>query len=155
VIWENGKPIDIGNLGAKMWDTPMAINQRGDVVGFYAVTGTDPDNPLLLSFLWTREGGMQSLGALPGDNDSEALGINERRQIVGLSCNAAGVCRAYLWQNGVMTDLNSIVAPPYNNFLQSAQDINDLGEITGRAVDPVTGDRPAYLAVPIFGRSRS
>jgi probable HAF family extracellular repeat protein len=34
VLWEDGKPIDLGSLGGVAWNTPMSINQRGDVVGF-------------------------------------------------------------------------------------------------------------------------
>ena len=83
---------------------------------------------------------------------SEAHGINERRQIVGISCDAAGNCRAFLWQNGVMTDLNTLVAPGYTDLLTTAQDINDLGEITGRAFNAGTGARPAFLAAPISER---
>src|SRR5262249_33817012 len=33
VLWDEGKVVDIGNLGAELWNTPMSINQRGDVVG--------------------------------------------------------------------------------------------------------------------------
>ena len=151
VLWENGGVADIGNLGGDAWNTPMAINQRGDVVGFAGQPGDDPDNPQLHAFLWTRHNGIQDLGALPGDVYSEAHGINERRQIVGISCDAAGSCRAFLWQNGVMTDLNTLVGPGYTDVLTTAQDINDLGEITGRAFDPDTGERPAFLATPIPG----
>jgi probable HAF family extracellular repeat protein len=149
VLWENGGVTDIGNLGGDAWNTPMAINQRGDIVGFAGQPGDDPDNPQLHAFLWTRHDGIQDLGALPGDVYSEAHGINERRQIVGISCDAAGSCRAFLWQNGVMTDLNTLVGPGYTDVLTTAQDINDLGEITGRAFDPDTGERPAFLATPI------
>src|SRR5262249_18611423 len=34
VLWENGVPNDLGNLGGVAWNTPMAMNQAGDVVGF-------------------------------------------------------------------------------------------------------------------------
>ena len=149
VLWENGGVTDIGNLGGDAWNTPMAINQQGDIVGFAGQPGDDPDNPQLHAFLWTRQDRIQDLGALPGDVYSEAHGINERRQVVGISCDAAGSCRAFLWQNGVMTDLNTLVAPGYTDVLTTAQDINDLGEITGRAFDPDTGERPAFLATPI------
>jgi probable HAF family extracellular repeat protein len=151
VLWESGRVTDIGNLGGAAWNTPMAINERGDVVGFAGQPGDDPDNPLLHAFLWTRHDGIQDLGALPGDVYSEAHGINEQRQVVGISCDAAGNCRAFLWQDGLMTDLNTLVGPGYADVLTTAQDINDLGEITGRAFNSGTGARPAFLATPIRG----
>ncbi len=148
VLWDNNRVIDIGDLGGVTWNTPMAINERGDIVGFAGSPGDDPDDPKLRAFLWTRRGGIQNLGTLPGDVTSEAHGINERRQVVGVSCDAAGNCRAFIWQNGVMKDLNTLVAPGYTGVLTTAQDINDRGEITGRAFDPATGERPAFLASP-------
>ena len=39
VLWENGGVTDIGNLGAQWWNTPTAINQHGDVVGFAGEIG--------------------------------------------------------------------------------------------------------------------
>jgi probable HAF family extracellular repeat protein len=149
VLWEDGRVTDLGNLNGSSWNTPMAINQRGDVVGFASLPGSDPDNPQLHAFLWTRRDGIKDLGALPGDVYSEAHGINERRQVVGVSCDANGNCRAFLWQDGVMTDLNALVAPGYADLLTTAQDIDDRGEITGRAFDPKTGARPAFLATPL------
>ena len=104
---------------------------------------------MLRAFLWTRRGGIRNLGTLPGDVYSEAHGINARGQVVGVSCDAAGVCRAFLWEDGVMTDLNTLVAPGYGDVLTTAQDINDRGVITGRAFDPDTGARPAFEATPV------
>lgn len=149
VLWENGRPTDLGNLGGNSWNTPMAINERGDVVGFASQFGDDPDNPNLHAFLWTRRGGIRDLGTLPGDVTSQANGINERGQVVGVSCDAAGACRAFLWENGAMKDLNALVAPNYAGVLTNGQDIDDQGVITGRAFDPATGVRPAFRAVPV------
>ncbi len=148
VLWDTGTVTDIGNLGGTTWNTPMAINQSGDVVGFASQPGDDPDNPQLRAFLWTRRGGIQNLGTLPGDVYSEAHGINEQRQVVGTSCDAGGNCRAFVWEDGVMKDLNALVAPGYTGVLTTAQDINDRGEITGRAFVASTGERPAFLAIP-------
>ena len=146
VLWErNGNVKDLGNLGGTSWNTPMAINQRGDVVGFAGEPGDDDGN-VLHAFLWTRHDGMQALGTLPGHVSSEAHAINERGQIVGTSCDAAGACRAVLWQNGAVFDLNSLVASGATATLTTAQDINDLGEITGRAV--IGTIRQAFLASP-------
>jgi probable HAF family extracellular repeat protein len=153
VLWENGGVTDIGNLGANWWNTPTAINQHGDVVGFDG----DPafvEGDILHAFIWTKDNGIQALkplrGRVPQHVDSEAYGINERRQVVGVSCDANFVdCRAVVWDHGVYpTDLNNLKGD-YSAHLESAKDINNLGEITGRAVDPNTGVRTAYLAVPV------
>ena len=153
VLWENGGVTDLGTFPAAWWNTPTAINQHGDIVGFAG----DPafvEGDVLHAFMWTREDGLRSLkplkGRTPQHVDSEAYGINERRQVVGVSCDAEQTdCRAVVWDNGAYpTDLNDLKGD-YSAFLASAKDINDKGEITGRAVDPTTGALIAYLAVPV------
>jgi len=152
VLWENGGVIDLGNLGAQWWNTPTAINQRGDVVGFAG----DPafvEGDIVHAFMWTRDDGIRHLKPLKGRSpqhvDSEAYGINERRQVVGVSCDADFVdCRAVVWDHGnTPIDLNDLKGG-FSAHLESAKDINDNGEITGRAID-ATGVRTAYLAVPV------
>jgi len=155
VLWDNGRAIDIGNLGAAFWNTPTAINQQGDIVGFAGTPG-DPDGNILHGFIWTRHDGIRPLGALPGrvpaHVHSEAYGINERRQVVGISCDPDFVdCRAFIWENGVMRDLNDLKQAGYTARLEQGKDIDDDGEITGRATDPVTGVRTAFLATPAHG----
>ena len=147
LLWDkNGKIVDLGNLGAPYWNTPTNINQRGDVVGF-AGAPNDPDGNFLQAFIWTAKDGIQPLGFLPGDVHSEAYGINEHRQVVGLSCDANGICRAFLWENGVMTDLNALKPASYTARLEQAKDINESGEIAGRSIDS-NGVRHAFLATP-------
>jgi probable HAF family extracellular repeat protein len=148
VLWHDGTVINLGNLGAPWWNTPTAINQQGDVVGF-AGDPKYPQGDYLHGFIWTSDRGIRPLGALPGHVHSEAYGINERRQVVGVSCDANFVdCRAFLWDNGVMKDLNDLKATEYQSRLEQGKDINDRGEITGRAVNPTTGERTAFLAEP-------
>jgi probable HAF family extracellular repeat protein len=151
VLWENGTVTDIyPDAPAPWWNTPTAINQHGDVVGF-AGDPTDVEGNILHAFIWTRDNGLKVLkplrGRVPQHVDSEAYGINEAGQVVGVSCAADQVdCRAVIWNHGVYpTDLND---PTYSVFLASAKDINNKGEITGRAVDS-TGALIAYLAVPV------
>ena len=146
LLWDNGKIVDLGNLGAPWWNTPTNINQRGDVVGF-AGAPNDPDGNFLQAFIWTAAGAMQGLGFLPGDVHSEAYGINEKRQVVGLSCDADGNCRAFIWENGSMRDLNDFKPGDYTARLEQARDINEAGEIAGRSIDS-TGVRRAFLATP-------
>ncbi|PYJ33384.1 MAG: hypothetical protein DME79_06420 [Verrucomicrobia bacterium] len=157
VLWENGTVTDIyPDASAPWWNTPTAINQRGDVVGFAgdpAFVGGD----LLHAFMWTREDGIRQLKPLqhrtPEHVDSEAYGINEARQVVGVSCDADQVdCRAVIWDHGnTPTDLNDLKGS-YSAFLALAKDINNKGEITGRAFDSTTGALIAYLAVPVSGQ---
>src|SRR6266704_1745793 len=156
VLWENGGVTDIGNLGAEWWNTPTAINQHGDVVGFAGDPAFVEGNPLH-AFIWTRDNGIKVLkplrGRVPQHVDSEAYGINEAGQVVGVSCDAEqNDCRAVIWDHGVYpTDLNDLKGS-YSAVLALAKDINNKGEITGRAVDPITGALIAYLAVPVSGQ---
>jgi probable HAF family extracellular repeat protein len=156
VLWENGGVTNLGTFPAAWWNTPTAINQHGDIVGFAG----DPafvEGDVLHAFMWTRDDGLRPLkplkGRTPQHVDSEAYGINERRQVVGVSCDADQTdCRAVVWDHGAYpTDLNDLKGD-YSAFLALAKDINDKGEITGRAIDPTTGALIAYLAVPIEGQ---
>jgi probable HAF family extracellular repeat protein len=150
VLWENGTPItpiNIGNLGGVAWNTPTAINNHGQVVGFSDLPGDSVANPNYQAFLWTKNGGMTNLGHLPGDTLSIAWGINDAGQVVGQSIGPAG-SRAFFWQNGVMTDLNTLVAHGALSLVY-ANDINDSGEIVGGAYNATTSDSPAFLAVPL------
>jgi probable HAF family extracellular repeat protein len=150
VLWDKGTVTDLGNLGAPWWNTPTAINNRGDVVGFAGTPG-DPEGNILHGFIWTKRDGIKPLGALPGHVHSEPYGINERRQVVGISCDADFVdCRAFVWENGLMTDLNDVKPAAFTDRLEQGKDINDDGEITGRAVGP--NGRTAFLAIPSRNR---
>src|SRR5438105_7368026 len=153
VLWENGKVTNLGTFPAAWWNTPTAINQHGDIVGFAG----DPafvEGDVSHAFMWTREDGLRPLKPLKGRTPqhvaSDAYGINERRQVVGVSCDAQQTdCRAVIWDNGAYpTDLNDLKGG-YSAFIALAKDINDKGEITGRAVDQTTGGVIAYLAVPV------
>jgi probable HAF family extracellular repeat protein len=151
VLWQDGQPTDLGNIGGHGWNTPTFINNQGQIVGFANASGDLVNGQLALkfhAFLWTKDRGMRDLGTLPGDAISEALGINEAGQVVGVSFGAGfSHPRAFLWQNDVMTDLNSLV-PLGSLTLQVAGDINDRGEITGAASDSNTKTNPAFLAIP-------
>jgi probable HAF family extracellular repeat protein len=130
----------------------MAINEQGDVVGF-ANTLPGPGFSLH-AFFWSHMGGSPiDLGVLyAGDSVSEALGINGRDQVVGLSCGGNG-CHGFLWQDGVMTDLNEL-SPNYNGVIEDAQDINDLGQITGQAYDSASGNLVSFRATPVVHSGR-
>jgi probable HAF family extracellular repeat protein len=150
VLWDKGRSIPLGTLGGVAWNTPMAINEHGDVVGFSNVSATDGASFNAQAFRWTRGRGLENLGALPGDSLSQALGINDKGQIVGLSCTAGfGSCRAFLYDHGVMMDLNDLVQGDHSDLLFTANDINNDGQITGYALKNGTLVQIPVWVVPV------
>jgi probable HAF family extracellular repeat protein len=146
VIWDNGIATEIVNPnGAPYWNTPMMINERGDVVGF-AGAPNDPNGLLTPPFLWTRKGGFVFLPLLAGDIAGTATSINQRRQIVGYSNDANGDLHPWIWQNGTTVNLNSLIEPGsgFTGTLLIAFDINDEGVISGQ-----TSSGQAFVAVPV------
>ena len=62
---------------------------------------------------------------------------------------AAGNGRAFLWQNGVMTDLNTLIPAGSPLFLiEATGTINSRGQIAGIALQISTGQIHAFLATP-------
>lgn len=148
VLWDDGTATDIGAgvLPAPFWNTPTAINAHGDVVGF-AGDPSDPTGGITHAFLWTRAGGMRLLDGDPSDN-STATGINASGEVVGYFVAADGKLHAFVWDaDGGMRDLNDLKQAGYPDLLALANDINDAGVITGRAVD-AGGIRYAFVAQP-------
>jgi probable HAF family extracellular repeat protein len=145
VLWPNGPNggvIDLGNLGGPLWNIAFYINNRGQVVGQSGVPGLTTFH----AFLWTKETGMKDLGTLPGDIWSWANNINNKGQAVGTSFPATGG-RAFIWQDGVMTDLNIMIPPGSPLYLDEAFGINDKGQIAGFG-HLVNGEQRAYLLDP-------
>jgi probable HAF family extracellular repeat protein len=143
VMWQNDSVADLGSLGGVINNFALAINNRGQVVGYSDLLGDSTFH----AFLW-QNGVMTDLGTLPGDVFSVANAINDGDQVVGQSCNSDfSVCRAFLWQTGVMTDLNALTPLGSSLYLVGAADINARGEVVGTAVDQ-SGEPLAFLAVP-------
>ena len=79
---------------------------------------------------------MQSLGTLPGDAMSEATDINDENQVVGVSFADFSFDnpRAFIYENGTMTSLNSLIGFASANWdISSTGGINDRGEIAAQA----------------------
>jgi len=150
VIWDRGTVDTLPTLGGSSWHTPMDINERGDVVGFSnpPSAGDLVGDFLANGFFWARGSAtVERIRPLDGNTVSQALAVNDRRQVVGVSSGGAPGVRAFLWEDGVLMNLNDLVdiAP---NVLQSAQHINDAGQITGRVLYAATGEVFAFVATP-------
>lgn len=153
VLWDHGVPQEIPNLGGDTWHTPQSINERGDVVGFSNPPGPgDPEGEFIAhAFLWINGSPTAiDLGTLPGDAFSQGQALNSRGQVVGVSIGDD--LRAFLWEDGVMMDLNELAGPGFGpgepHQLLSARDINDRGQITGEVREQGTGLTFTYIATP-------
>ena len=151
VLWQSGTVMKLPSLGGVSWNTPTAINNRGEVVGFANMPGADDQAGKLhpVAFLWTRSGGLKKIEPLPGDAYSLAEGLNNRGDVVGISYSAGFVSsRAFMYHNGKTFDLNALVSKACSLELIAANDINDEGAIVGQALLRGTTDTPAFLAIP-------
>jgi hypothetical protein len=57
-----------------------------------------------------------------------------------------------LWEHGVMMDLNDLVSDDYTDQLFTANDINNLGQITGFAFHAGSEDAIPVWALPLDKR---
>jgi uncharacterized membrane protein len=155
LLWENGKPTDLGNIGGFAWNTPIAINNQSTVVGFANLSGDEnaPENPA--AFVWMPSfSKMQEIPPYGTDTNNAAFDVNEKNQVVGNSFNVnALTARATFWQDNTLYDLNTLVIQPTSLYLTLAQGINDAGEIAGTAIDTTTNETVGFLAVPVFDGS--
>jgi probable HAF family extracellular repeat protein len=127
-----------------MNNAAFALNNAGRIAGFSDPTG----DATTYAVLW-QNGAITNLGVLPGDVSSNAFDINSEGQVLGISCDAKGNCRAFLWDHGVMMDLNSLIPPDSPLYLTDAEGINDRGQIAGTAVlKSNPNEQPAFLAIP-------
>jgi probable HAF family extracellular repeat protein len=146
LLWETGTVTDLGNLGGTgqgLGNLAFKINNNGQVVGYSDLKG----NANFHAFLWTSGTGMQDLGTLTGDVNSVGVNINDEGQVVGASLDANFNPRGFLWQNGTMTDLNTLVPANSPLLLILACGINASGQIVGVAVTS-TGEAHGYLLSP-------
>jgi probable HAF family extracellular repeat protein len=142
-LWNGSRMLDLGTFGGT-YSAANAINGAGDVGGFAQVTA----GGTCRAFLW-RHGRKINLGVASGQSSSNALSVNVRDQVVGGQCdNQDGSTPpgAWLWERGVMRDLNKLVAPSPLH-LTGASYIADNGDIAAVATLR-NGHQHAVLLVP-------
>ncbi|MBE9537070.1 MAG: hypothetical protein IMF07_07795 [Proteobacteria bacterium] len=184
---DNGQVVGMHNGNAVLWTlgdkglyeeeviaysgSALDINNNGQIVGHYLNEFTKERH----AFLW-ENGILTDLGTL-GGNYSEANGINDFGQVVGWSYLAASDSEttsetlekleplsqpkgnAFLWENGVMTDLGSTACYPGNKMMMESRirrfstcsealAINNRGQVVGRDTT-LKGSFAAMWTVPI------
>jgi uncharacterized membrane protein len=158
----------VGNAGSA-----NAVNDAQEIAGWSATTPlgecmNDLDACTLHAVLWKRDGTIDDLGTLPGDNISSASGINLFGRVVGVSGNTlvgqgwggnggtgfgglggsiAVVGRPFVWSNPKgMQDLNTLIPPGSGWVLNSASAINFWGQIVGSGT--LNGESHGFLLTP-------
>jgi probable HAF family extracellular repeat protein len=130
-LWQDGVLTNlntIGNLGGA-GSSAFNLNELGHVIGVNIDTAGD-----LHVVLW-RDHGITDLSTLSGYDCSYPGNINDSDQIVGyaFSCET-GAAHAFLWENGEMVDLNTLIASDSGIEVQYAGWINDDGVIEAQGV---------------------
>lgn len=130
-LYSNGKATDLSNgFGGEAY----AINDRGDVVGAF-------DRGPIGGFLY-HDGHIIDLGGL-GGRGAVPYGINDLGQIVGTSKTGQGAIHAFLYQDGVMRDLNDLIKFSPTLVLTDAIGINNKGQIAAQGL--LNGEIHAFL----------
>jgi len=138
-LYSGGSMEDLGTFGGPN-SYSIAINNNGQIAGWADTSDSVPH-----AFLHSGSGSLvatDNLGTF-GAASSECLGINDKGQVVGTFASTD----AFLYSNGVMHDLNSLIPSNSGWTLQVAYGINDSGQITGWGINP-SGQTDAFLLTP-------
>jgi probable HAF family extracellular repeat protein len=143
-LWQGGKMQDLGLPLGGDFSIANWINDFGQTVGDASLPGDQAYHAVLWS-----QGRATDLGVVSGDGCSYATSINLTSQVVGdlANCSTGEDVSAFLWQNGTMYDLNSLIPPGSGLTIFEAFDINDVGQIECFAV-LANGNVRACLLTP-------
>jgi probable HAF family extracellular repeat protein len=171
-FWEEGAIRDLGTLGG-INTTAIWLNRashvvgRSDVAAICTACPAGEQKQLHHPFLW-KDGVMTDLGLLYADTAGTAYSINAKDQAVGTTsaCTAidpahdtceAPIYHSFLWENGSIVDLQSLLVPGSGATLDCPQaggrgcvgayNINDRGEIAAQGV-LANGESRALLLIP-------
>ena len=150
--WDDPReaPLELGMLEGGINSEALDLNEAGDCVGRTSFADGSIEAMLYVDATGERIG----LGFLDG-TFSFARAINDAGQIVG-TASASGETHAFLWQEGVLMDLNDLVASSTEPFLYLADAvaIDAAGTLLAEAVVGTPGGVVSRMALlrPAAGR---
>jgi hypothetical protein len=126
--------------------TAAAINNRGDIAGFGTDATGDSSNGQTVAYL-LRRGGQVTVLSVPGSSLTQALGVNDNDEVVGLYQVGTGdnaMTHGFTWTpwGGFKTvdDPNGVGATTING-------LNDQGQLVGFYTDSA-GNTDGLMATP-------
>lgn len=138
-IYSDGQMVNLGTLGGTA-SVARRFNDAGQAVGDSYVSGN-----LMRHAVLYQDGTLVDL--TPGlVGESFALDINASGQIVGSAFPGATSQFAFLYDNGTLLDLNSLLSPDSGWVLTNGGGIDDAGQITGAGF--FNGEYHAFLLSP-------
>ncbi len=141
-----GQATDLGFMLGGLSGNAKAINNNGQIVGEGLVELKD-GTQVATSFLWD-DGLMTDLGTLPNLAATRVQDINDAGQVVGISNNPIqNMSKPFLWQHGVITDLNELIRVDPDVRMFDAWAIGNAGHIV--AVGAFQFDSATFLLTPI------
>ncbi|HXM62483.1 MAG TPA: hypothetical protein VN950_16605, partial [Terriglobales bacterium] len=150
--WEHGVVSTLQDLGNGA--IAQSINNRGQIVG--QIGSADGSTSIGGVWLNGKDGEVTGIVLPQGDAIGLASGINDQGQVVGSTLDPIfNWSHAFIWQNNVLTTLDTLFPESSNLFPVMGNKINDRGQISGMAIvmsGPHKGDIHAFLATPVDER---
>jgi probable HAF family extracellular repeat protein len=147
--WEHGVVSILQDLGHGA--IAQGINNRGQIVG--QIGSADGSTAIGGVWLNGKDGTVTGIVLPQGDAIALASGINDQGQVVGSTLDPNfNWSHAFIWQNNVLTTLDTVFPASSNLFPTMANKINERGQISGMAIvqsGPHMGEIHAFLATPV------
>lgn len=144
-LFRNGVLMDIHGLDGKS-SYAQGINNLGQAVG-WAETGEVSENGPIIHAVTFDDGKVNDLNPFNSDY-SYATAINDHGWLLGAYRREDIGYGTFLYMNGHERDLQNLIPPDQDWYLDYANDINERGQIVGSAYGPGNRDH-AVLLTPI------
>jgi probable HAF family extracellular repeat protein len=148
-LWQNGGMINIGKLDGDEDSAAAAINANGVIVG---TSGRLDESLGAVYRPFIYENGIMRAIQVQSF-EAYATDINDEGAVVGIMRThgaSSSPYHAWIYVNGVLTNLNSLIPSGSGLHLAYANAINNNGEIAGLAYD-AQGTAHGFLLVPGAG----
>lgn len=145
-VWQNGVMKDLGVLPGDEEAGASGINSLGVIVGYSGRTDPETYEQFYRPFIYDS-GSMTAISA--PSSEAYAADINDAGDVVGTmrAGNAVTPWHAWIYKDGVVTNLNSVKPTGTGLHLAQAHAINNAGQITGIAMD-AQGRYHGFLLTP-------